>query len=181
MSKEDFLERMRAGRADLNEAISNLTEDQMSQDLVTSEWTVKDVLAHLAAWQSETRLAILRAEAGEEVGPIINEGVDEWNAARVNERRRLPLVDVMQEFHAVYDELMAALARWPDDKAPLGPSGWDESAEIVAHRSRPRTRRGHPGLPPPRLPGVTPKPRSARPLSALAAPHTSCAPSSTPP
>ena len=122
MSKQDFLERMRAGRADLNEAISNLTEEQMSQDLVASEWTVKDILAHLAAWQGETRLAILRAEAGEEVGPIINESVDEWNAARVNERRRLPLVDVMQEFHAVYDELMAALARLPEDKAPLGPA-----------------------------------------------------------
>lgn len=130
MSKQDFLERVRAGRASLNDAISDLTEEQMSQDLVTAEWTVKDVLAHLAAWQGETRLSVLRAEAGEQVGPIISGSVDEWNAARVSERRRLPLVDVMQEFNSVYDELMAALARWPEDTIPLGPAGWDETARL---------------------------------------------------
>ncbi len=130
MSKQDFLERVRAGRAELNAAISDLSEDQMSQDLVTSEWTVKDILAHLAAWQSETRLVLLRTAAGEDVGPIINESVEEWNAARVNERRRLPLVDVMQEFNAVYDELMATLSSFPDEKVPLGPAGWDETAQL---------------------------------------------------
>jgi hypothetical protein len=130
VSKQDFLERVRAGRAALNEAINGLTEEQMTQDLVSGEWTVKDILSHLAAWQGETLLSVRRAEAGQDAGPIINESVDEWNAARVNERRRLPLVDVMQEFNATYDDLMAALTRWPDDKAPLGPAGWDESAEI---------------------------------------------------
>jgi hypothetical protein len=130
VSKQEFLERVRAGRRDLNEAISNLTEEQMGQDLVAGEWTVKDILAHLAAWQAETRLVVLRAEAGQDVGPIINESVDEWNAARINERRRLPLVDVMQEYHSVYDELLAALDRWPADSAPLGPGGWDETARL---------------------------------------------------
>jgi hypothetical protein len=56
--------------------------------------------------------------------------VDDWNAARVAERRRLPLVDVMQEFHSAYDELLAALDTWPAETAPLGPAGWDESAQL---------------------------------------------------
>jgi hypothetical protein len=130
VSKQDFLGRVRTARAELNEAISNLTEEQMSQDLVAGEWTVKDILAHLAAWQHETLLAVLRTEGGEDIGPLIAESVDEWNAARVGERRRLPLVDVIQEFNAAYDELLAALERWPEGTVPLGPDGWDETARL---------------------------------------------------
>ncbi len=130
VSKADFLERVRLGRGQLNETISGLSEEQMSQDLVTDEWTVKDILAHLAAWQHETVLAIRRVAAGEQGGPIITEAVDDWNAARVAERRRLPLVDVMQEFHSAYDELLAALDGWTDETCPLGPGDWDETARL---------------------------------------------------
>lgn len=130
MSKAEFIERIRLGRRALNDAISGLTEDQIGQDLVTDEWTVKDILAHLAAWQHEAFLAIERAAGGEADGPLILESVDDWNAARVGERRRLPLVDVMQEFHAAYDQLVAALERLPEDRAPLGPAGWDETARL---------------------------------------------------
>jgi hypothetical protein len=130
VSKADFLERVRLARGQLNEAISGLSEEQMSQDLVTDEWTVKDILAHIAAWQHETTLAIQHAAAGESDGPIISGAVDDWNAARVAERRRLPLVDVMQEFHSAYDALLAALDAWPEDSIPLGPGGWDETARL---------------------------------------------------
>lgn len=130
MGKQDFLERIRAARAELNEAISGLSEDQMTQDLVTPEWTVKDMLAHIAAWHGEAALAVERLARGETVGPLINESVDAWNAARVNERRRLPLVDVMEEFTANHDRLLAALGSWPEDAVPMGPGGWDETAQL---------------------------------------------------
>lgn len=130
MSKQDFLERIRAARGELNESISGLSEDQMTQDLVTPEWTMKDMLAHIAAWQGEAALAVERLARGETVGPLINESVDDWNAARVNERRRLPLVDVMEEFTSGYDRLLTALGAWPEDGAPMGPGGWDETAQL---------------------------------------------------
>ena len=130
MSKREFLERMRAARADFNEAISGLTEDQITGNIVAGEWTVKDIVAHLAAWQMEALRAIEQAERGEESGPLIDESVDEWNQRRVEERRRLPLVDVIQEFTESHDELLAALERWPEDTVPLGPAGWDEDCRL---------------------------------------------------
>ncbi|WIG58818.1 MAG: hypothetical protein OJF49_001565 [Ktedonobacterales bacterium] len=130
MSKAEFIERIRESRTALNDAISGLTEDQMSQDLVTAEWTTRDILAHIAAWQGEATLAVERAARGEVVGPLISESVDEWNARRIAERRRLPLMDVVEEYHANYDRLLTALERWPDDSVPLGPAGWDATAEL---------------------------------------------------
>src|SRR5262245_25567284 len=120
MGKQEFLERIRTARAELNEALSGLSEEQVSQDIAIGEWTVKDILAHLATWQNEATLGIKRAAEGAEVGPLIVGSIEEWNAARVNERRRLPLFDVMQEFNAVYDALLAVLECWPEGAAPLG-------------------------------------------------------------
>src|SRR5258708_28930888 len=99
---------MRAARAELNEAISGLSDAHMSQDIIAGEaWAVRDILAHIAAWQIETLRSIERTEHGQDTGPLINESESEWNARRVAERRQLPLVDVMQEFHQAHDELLA--------------------------------------------------------------------------
>jgi hypothetical protein len=142
VSKPDFLERMRAARAELNEAISGLSDAHMSQDIIAGEaWAVRDILAHIASWQIETLRSIERTEHGQDTGPLINESESEWDARRVAERRQLPLVDVMQEFHQAHDELLAALDRWPSDTVPLGPA-------LVAHRPRSRTPGRHQRIPP---------------------------------
>jgi Mycothiol maleylpyruvate isomerase N-terminal domain len=130
MSKQEFLERVRAGRAQLNAAIGGLTEDQLSHEIVAGEWTAKDVLAHLAAWQGEARLAAERVARGEPCGPLVEESIDEWNRRRVEERRRLPLVDVIQEFNDAYDAVMASLARCPDDGGAEGPDWWEPAGPL---------------------------------------------------
>jgi hypothetical protein len=130
MDKAEFLGRMRAGRQKLNEALSGLTEDQIANDLVMARWAMRDLLAHLAAWQGEALRWVEQAVRGQEIGPLVNQSVDEWNARRVEERRRLPVVEVMQEFHENHDHLLAALERASADSIPLGPGGWDETANL---------------------------------------------------
>jgi hypothetical protein len=130
MSKQDFLQRVRAGRADLNQAISGLTEEQLTQEIVAGEWTVKDVLAHLAAWQGEAQRAAERLVRGEGHPYLVEEDIDEWNARRVEERRRLPLVDVMQEFNDAHDALLASLERCPDDGGAAGPDWWEPTGPL---------------------------------------------------
>jgi uncharacterized protein (TIGR03083 family) len=130
VGKAAFLDRIRSARQALNEAISGLSEEELTAEGAVGDWSVKDVLAHLAAWQGEAALAVERAARGEEVGALITESVDEWNQRRVEERRRLPLVDVVQEFNETHDRLLAKLEEWPSDTAPLGPNGWDDSARL---------------------------------------------------
>lgn len=130
MSKQDFLARVRAGRADLNQAISGLTEEQLTHEIVTGEWTVKDMLAHLAAWQGEARRAAERLAGGEAHPYLVEEDIDEWNARRVAERRRLPLVDVMQEFNDAHDALLASLERCPEDGGAAGPDWWEPTGPL---------------------------------------------------
>ncbi len=130
MTKAAFLELMRDARRTLNDAISGLTEEQLTREATIGTWSIKDVLAHLGAWDGEVLIWLERSSRGEEIGPFIDESVDEWNTQRVAERRRLPLVDVMQEFNENFDQLLAQLERAPDDAIPLGPNGWDSSARL---------------------------------------------------
>lgn len=130
MEKAEFLARMRDERERLNEAINGLTEDQIANDLVTSQWAVRDLLAHLAAWQGEALRWVEQYTHGQNVGPLVNQSVDEWNAHRVEERRRLPVVEVMQEFNENHDRLLATLEEAPADAIPLGPGGWDATANL---------------------------------------------------
>lgn len=130
MSKQDFLDQMRAGRAELDAATSGMTEDQITQDIVAGEWTIKDVLAHLAAWQGEAQLAAERVAAGQPDEYLIEEDIDAWNQRRVEERRRLPLVDVMQEFNETYEGLLAALNQCPDGAPPNCPNLWEPDGNL---------------------------------------------------
>lgn len=130
MGKQEFLDQMRAGRAALDAATSGMTEEQITQDIVAGEWTVKDILAHLAAWQGEAQLAAERVAAGQSDGYLIEEGIDEWNRRRVDERRRLPLVDVIQEYNETYEALLAALDRCADGVPPHCPNLWEPDGNL---------------------------------------------------
>ena len=130
MSKQDFLARVRAGRAELAAAISGLTEEQLTQEIVTDKWTAKDILAHLGAWESEAVRVAEHIARGEPDNFQIDESVDEWNRRRVEERRRLPLVDVMQEFNDAHDSLLVALERCPEDGGVGGPDWWEPAGPM---------------------------------------------------
>jgi hypothetical protein len=130
MGKRDFLEQMRAGRATLNAAIGKLSEEQLTQEIIAGEWTVKDILAHLAAWEGEALLAAERVARGEPDGYLVEESVDDWNRRRVEERRRLPLVDVIQEFNDNRDALLAALERCPEDGGAGGRDWWEPTGRL---------------------------------------------------
>ena len=64
MNKTEFLERVRAARQELNEAISGLSADELTQEGAVGGWSVKDVLAHITAWQGEATLAVERVARG---------------------------------------------------------------------------------------------------------------------
>jgi DinB family protein len=124
MSKREFLKRVRATRAALNVEISGLSEEHLTQEIVAGEWTAKDILAHIAAWQGEAGLAAQRVARGQPHAFMDEDDIDEWNRRRVDERRRLPLVDVIQEFNDAHDTLLAALEQCPDDGGSGGPAWW---------------------------------------------------------
>ncbi len=53
MNKEESIQFFRDDHQKLKDVISRLTESQMVTDKVQGSWTVKDILAHISAWNWE--------------------------------------------------------------------------------------------------------------------------------
>ncbi len=124
MSKTELLERMTAAHEALEQRLAGLDDSQMIDVEVYDGLTVKDVLAHLAAWM---RLEIGWIEAtrqgetptllapGYELGNGDNDAVvDRLNAHFYETHRATALADVQAEFQASHAALLALVRSMPE-------------------------------------------------------------------
>jgi hypothetical protein len=113
-NKAALLERIREDYALLNEAISQLSDEQLITPIAADGWSIKDILAHIAAWD----YALLASHIG---GQPFHEaiGMDAAHAktadlAQVNEHlyhkgKELALNEALAAFRHTYQQLMAKL------------------------------------------------------------------------
>jgi uncharacterized damage-inducible protein DinB len=78
--------RLATERAGLLSQLLDLDEDMLSCEAAWDDWTAKDILAHVAAWDElfTERSELVLAGRGAEIGPV---NLDEYKAAAYAERR----------------------------------------------------------------------------------------------
>ena len=116
--KAQLLERIRAARADLEQTLAGLDDAALSAP-GPEGWSVKDHLAHLAAWERKV-LANMDGRASHEVLGVpeaVYKGGD-WVA--INEYVRAPdkdrpAAEVLVEFRRAYGVLTQRIADLPDE------------------------------------------------------------------
>ncbi len=118
MDKPTLLKKVQTGYAELEQLISSLSEEQMTTVRVDGEWSVKDNLAHLMAWQKRM-LAVLQAAVRGEAPSwppqeSADEEIDRRNAAFYEQYKSLPLADVRAEFRTSYREVLDTLQALPE-------------------------------------------------------------------
>ena len=106
MGKQALLEELDSARADLLSAIEGLDEEMMLRPGVEGIWSIKDVLAHVTAWESELVTALNQAQ-GRGVPHIMKiDDFDEWNAKQYHISASRPLSLILKDFEGVYDMLL---------------------------------------------------------------------------
>lgn len=103
-----------AERVELLWACVGLDEPSLTRVLVFDDWTVKDVLAHVAAWDAlfAERIEWVAAGRGQEVAGVDPE---ERNAAFHAERKGWPLERVLADLSRSRAALLAGLAKLSDE------------------------------------------------------------------
>jgi hypothetical protein len=109
MRKADVLQQLRAERAELLAAIEGLDQNAMLRPGVVGLWSVKDVLAHLTAWESELVTALSRLDPSREPELLKIEDIDEWNAEQYSINAPRPLELVLADFHGVHRHLIKTI------------------------------------------------------------------------
>jgi hypothetical protein len=116
MSKLGVLSDLRAARDRLQKTLTGLTGDQMLQVGAVGIWSVKDVLAHLVAWEAELVTTLTQLEQHQQRPPRIVEieDLDEWNEEQYRTNVSRPLANVLEDFEGVHKHLIAAVEALDD-------------------------------------------------------------------
>ena len=105
--KTDLLRTIREERRRLDDVLARVPRDRMEEPGVAGEWSVKDVLAHIA-WGIRENVGFIRARAlvGSELWQLSD---DERNAIVFQRERGRPLEDVLDNYGRSFDAYMSAL------------------------------------------------------------------------
>jgi uncharacterized damage-inducible protein DinB len=118
MSKQEWLERLAFKREELLMSVEGLSQIGWTMDEVLPGWTAKDVLAHIAAWETRvaTYLPDLLADSGRRWngGPVGVEA-DTFNAEQVALRRERTPRELLQELADSRRRILEALTTVNDD------------------------------------------------------------------
>ena len=110
MTKRELLASIQSERAAFEASLTGLTPEQMTAPGVMGEWSVKDILGHVAMWEARLVTILYSIERG--VAPKMLHSqvkVDQVNAESFLEQRERPLDRVLEDFHAVHVQLLKRL------------------------------------------------------------------------
>ena len=103
MNKAEILAALKKRREELLNAIEDLSQEALLESGVVGEWSVKDLLAHISAWEAELIKLLWQVQQGQRPSSahFSNKSVDELNAIWHQESLSRPLDRVMADFQAV--------------------------------------------------------------------------------
>ena len=113
--KHVLLNRLTQERGTLFYSVEFMPEDELVRPNAMGEWSGKDVLGHVAAWEAEMVRAIEQFLAGQRPALWDIRDDEAWNVAEAAKRCDLTLAQVNEELIAVRRRLLDLLAPLPDE------------------------------------------------------------------
>jgi uncharacterized damage-inducible protein DinB len=119
LTREDVRESLARERGKLLAALDGLSEEEMARPGAVGRWSVRDVLAHILAWEDEavTRLELLAAERPQDFTRITTEEeLEAWNAGAHERYAGLALAEVMRRLEEVQGRILVGLDSLSDER-----------------------------------------------------------------
>ena len=123
MGRDELLRTLDSEFTAFVDAIDGLGDERMLQ-VWYGDWSVRDILAHVAGWHREEAGMLERMARGERPWPVgsghpYNEG-DAWNARFVERRNTASPATVLEELKASKDAYVAAASLLPEERFQEG-------------------------------------------------------------
>jgi hypothetical protein len=136
MNKNELIEALRAERARWEALLAEVGAERMTVPGATGKWSVKDVIAHLTAWEERPVAWLEAAQTGGQPTPppwdsalSSYEQVNEWLFQSNRERS---LSDVLTQSRQVFDRLIELIRAVPyEDITTPGRFEWLEGGTIL--------------------------------------------------
>jgi uncharacterized damage-inducible protein DinB len=116
MDKTELLSMMRTERARWETLLAEVDEAQMTQGGVEGEWSVKDIIAHVTAYEGWIVARLDSALGGETLRLEIDKlDLEQRNAWIFEENRNRPLHEVLEESQRVFQQLLTSVQTLSDE------------------------------------------------------------------
>jgi len=119
-SKAGITARLNAERRRLEKNLAELNREEMTLPGVVGEWSVKDVLAHLADWEAHMLVWMAAARRGEAVSNpdpgLTWKQFDVMNQRIYMAHRDQTLDEVLTYFRDTHNQFMEMVAAMPEDE-----------------------------------------------------------------
>jgi hypothetical protein len=116
VNRQQLLSKIDRAWATFTESYAGLSPFEMTDVSVTSAWSVKDVISHVTWWEEEALkyLPLVAEGARPPKYSAMYGGIDAFNALMTEERRALPLAEVLKHAQDVHSQLVAYVAGVPE-------------------------------------------------------------------
>ncbi len=135
MTKKDRIKWLRKGHERLKRMVSRLSADRMVKEKVLDDWTVKDIISHLSAWNWEELRVIDDLLANRK--PVWW-GLDEseFNRRAIRERKDWSIDAVLKEWEESFETFLARVSElseeeWVHEAAEKGEDGLSVSVDAM--------------------------------------------------
>ena len=116
MKKTELQEKVSVSHEGLVDALEGLSEEEATRKGLTAEWSIKDALSHISAWEIEAGRIIVEIQNGTWKPQRLNsELIDEFNRQAVESRQGHSMPQVREEFDAAHREMERLIETLPDE------------------------------------------------------------------
>ncbi len=127
--KEKLIVKLTNTREQLNAALKRVTP----QEEIYPAWKVKQLLDHLTGWDELVASAFHAHSQGDTLGIKVKHGIDQFNAASVDERKKFTLEQSRQAYESAREAVLQALRDMPDDKLEQRfPAPWGGMCSVAS-------------------------------------------------
>jgi hypothetical protein len=118
MTREQLLTKLEAAWKALQESHAGVRDSLLSEPGVVEDWSVKDILAHVTTWEEEALkyLPLILEGRTPPRYSVQYGGIDAFNALRTEQKRDLPLPEVLRQMEDTHRRLVEYVRGVPEEQ-----------------------------------------------------------------
>lgn len=125
MTRDELMDALRQARARLDSAIEGLSPDELTTPGPVGDWSVKDLLAHVTAWDVDLLTNLGKVKRGQKPGRTAwdGAGIQAQNEAWHAELKDRALERVLADYDGVHQQLLRQVENLTDAEL-AAPAPW---------------------------------------------------------
>ena len=118
MDRQQLVKQLDKAWTAFGESYAGLSDAQMAQAGVMGDWSVKDILAHVTTWEEEALkyLPLILQGSRPPRYSVQYGGIDAFNAQMSEQKRSLPLSEVLRQLEETHRRLIDYVCSTPEEQ-----------------------------------------------------------------